>query len=144
MFRTTRFFQIIFLAALIPLISGCVAYKYTSTFFVRNYSPGTITVKTIEGTEGDPRNFDLPPMQQRSVHTESTRCPEGFVPIDKYTPEDPIPPLSMLGKLEIWVNGKQLDKDVCLRINWNRTETEYSEVYTLVIDEGLIERYGGK
>lgn len=140
--RAAQIIRLILIAAILLSVPACGGYKYSSTFFIRNVSDAAITVIAAGGNSGD-SSFELRRGEQRSVHIEYTRCPEGFVPVDKYTPDDPIPPAKMLGSLEIRADGKLLDDAVRMRRNWERRATEYSEVYTLNIDEGLIGLYGG-
>lgn len=143
MSRTTRFYQLFFLSGLL-LLSACAGYRYTNAFFIRNSSAAVITVKISGGSESDTESFDILPGEQRTVHSEQTKCPEGFVPIDRYLPEDLIPPAGMVDNLEIWVDGKQLDGGIRMRVNWDRRATEYSEVYTLYITDALVGQYGGE
>lgn len=138
-----RIIRSILAATVLLCASSCGGYKYSSTFFVRNLSDAAVTVTTAGGS-GEDGTFELRRGEQCTVHIEYTRCPEGFVPVDRYTQDDPVPPTKMLGTLEIRADGKLLDDAVRMRVNWTRRETEYSEVYTLYIDEELIDLYGGE
>ena len=128
------------LAALLVL-SGC-AYKYTTTFTVKNASERTITVRVSEaGTDSGIIVFDLEPGRQRNILTDSNKCPENYVPMDSYNADQMLPPVNDTAVLEIWVEGKKLSDDVRLRGLWHYFSTDYAEKYTLSITEIVIKDY---
>lgn len=125
-------------------LQGCVAYKYSSTWFVRNSSAtATISVSTVDPDKGgDPRNFELAPGEMRAIYSERTVCAENFVPANNYSPGDILPLSELLPKLEFRIGGKQLSPDIRTSENWDYFASEYIEKYTLVIDDAMIGEYG--
>lgn len=142
MLRTRRFSRIVMAVCLLPWLSGCVAYKYSSTFFVVNGSSHSISVRTVEGgRDGDPRNFTLAPGELRAVYMESIKCPENFVPTNKYLPGELLPPAGLLGKLEFWIGSGQLPEEMRRNDEWDYFSSEYIEKFTLSITDTMIEYY---
>lgn len=141
MLRVLCFFRIPALACLTLMFTGCVAYKYSSTFFVHNASGSTISVRTVSDRDGEEISFNLPPSQKRAVYSETITCPENFTPSNKYTPGQTIPPAGLLPKLELWVDGQQLSPDIRTSENWDYFSSEYIENFTLSVTAEMIEYY---
>ncbi len=132
------------IAAALFVLSGC-AYKYTTTFTVKNASSQTISVRVSE--QGADNNgtieFTLEPGRQRNIFTDSEKCPENYVPMDSYSDYTPLPPANDTKVLEIRVGGRKLSDDIRLRENWYYFSTDYMEKYTLSITDEIIDYYLG-
>lgn len=143
MLRTPIFFRIVFLACLTALSTGCVAYKYSSTWFIENASTHTITVRTVNPErDGEEVTYELKPKSQRAVFIETNKCAENFTPTNRYSPGQLLPPASLLSKFEIWVGEVRLPDDIRDCENWDYYASEYIEKYTLSITDELIHAYG--
>jgi hypothetical protein len=124
------------------MLHGCVAYKYSSTWFILNSSSVEIAVRTVDGEQNaEERNFTLAPGKMRAVFAEQTVCAENFTPINDYSPGKIIPPSGLLPKLELWVGEKQLSPEIFVSENWDYFSSVYIEKYTLSLTDELIKEY---
>ncbi len=117
---------------------GC-AYKYTTTFIVRNISSQVVTVRVSEpGSDSEITEFSIEPGRQHNIFSGSDRCPENYIPMDTYTDDTMLPPTDDTAVLEIWVAGRKLSDDIRRREYWYYYSTDYMEKYTISISDEAI------